>query len=72
MVDLEKVKGYDNLTAKRKEIFKSVYAKHNNCFEDPKNKKSYTPVKVENDEYGVKVTFKNKCWLRYYANGTWG
>jgi hypothetical protein len=72
MINLEKVKGYDSLTARRKEIFKEVFVMHNACYENPKNKEAMTPVKVENDEHGVKVTFKNKVWLHYYANGTWG
>jgi hypothetical protein len=72
VVDVTKVKGYDNLSQRQKEIFEDVFYRHNACFENPENKKGYTPVNVERDDNGVKVTFKNKCWLRYYANGTWG
>ncbi len=71
MIDLEKVKGYESLTPKRKELFKSVFAKQNACC-GTEAKKRFTPTKVENADYGVRVTFKNKEWLHYYSDGTWG
>jgi hypothetical protein len=72
MIDLEKVKGYESLTPRRKGLFKSTFPNQYSCWESEQNKKKYTPIKVENADYGVKVTFKNKSWLHYYTDGTWG
>lgn len=71
MLNYKKLKGYEKLSQRQKELFKRVYENHMACIESETLKEKYTPVKVAPEEYGVKVEFKAATWLHYNWKGEW-
>ena len=70
-IDFEKVTGFNKLSEAAKELFKSVYKRHNSG-QGTDYKKDWTPKKVKEHRTHIQVHFKNGEWLHYYPNGTWG
>lgn len=70
-IDFAKVKGFNSLPNEAKELFKRTYKLHNSI-QGTDYKEEYEPVKVSLAGDKLKVVFKNKVWLHYYPNGTWG
>ena len=70
-IDFTKVKGFNSLTDEAKELFIRTYKLHNSI-QGTDYKKEYEPAEVIQQGILLRVTFKNKVWLHYYPNGTWG
>ena len=70
-INFEDVKGYSKLSDFAKELFCNTYKIHNSC-QGMDYKEGYIPIKVVECKSHLKVVFRNKQWLHYYPNETWG
>ena len=72
-IDFYKVIGFNKLTPKQQELFKSTYRVHNSIH-GTDYKEDYIPASVRwvNDRPGyLKVVFRNGNWLHYTQRGEW-
>ncbi len=70
-IDFEKVKGFNKLSDQARDLFRSVYVRHNSG-QGMDYKEDWTPKKVKEHGGHLEVHFNNGEWLHYYPNGTWG
>lgn len=69
-MELEKVRGFKNLTEEKQKLFERVFYKHQTSLGD-EAKVDYTPISVKWEKTYLKVTFKNGSWLHYTRTGSW-
>lgn len=69
-IDFEKVNGFNKLSEHAKDLFKSVYKKHNSV-QGKDYKEGWIPKKIKEHRSYIEVHFRNGEWLHYFANGTW-
>lgn len=74
-IDFNKVTGFEKLSDRAKEIFISVYKKHNSSV-SLSNKHLWIPQSVKEHKTYLEVHFSNKkglhyMWLHYMPNGEW-
>lgn len=65
---LNKIKGYNELSAESKKTFDRVYADHQAIVEDKKN---WSAISVIDREIYLEVHFQNGFWLHFTADGSW-
>ena len=70
-IDFYKIEGYGVLSLNAQKMFKYMYEKHNSG-QGNEFKKDWIPVKVIEHKTYLEVHFKNKQWLHFYIDGTWG
>jgi hypothetical protein len=67
--NVEKVKGYNKLNDKDKELFKVFCEKFYKAWEYPKD---HRPIKIEKmDSEHLKVTLNDGDWLHILKDGSW-
>lgn len=69
-IDFAKVKGFEKLSEKAKEVFINVYKRHNSSVGLSQNH-CWVPESVKEHKSYLEVHFFNHEWLHYMPNGEW-
>jgi len=69
-IDFTQIKGFNELSDRAKELFKTLYKKHN-AVQGLDYKIKWIPKRVREHKCYLEVHFNNKEWLHWLPGGKW-